>query len=326
MRKGVDCRGNQWEERQLFGKMIDITGKHFERLTVLFPVNSNNKKKWLCQCSCGNEVVVGYNNLTMNNTKSCGCLQKDIASKNWEEYRNNKNYIGQQFGRLTVIEFVNVEKNEAIYRFRCTCGNIIETSLHSVKEGNTKSCGCLKKDYINSYKTDIIGKKFGHLLVQSYVGINAYGNSDFKCLCDCGETVIVSRNSLLTKHTQSCGCLRSIGENNIKAILDRADLRFKQQYVFTDLVSDAGGWLPYDFAILDCCGKVIRLIEFDGNQHTKPYEFFGGVEKFLKVQKNDELKNQYALSRNIPLVRIPYSKRDSLVLSDLLGSEFLYEI
>ena len=208
MRKGVDCRGNQWEERQLFGKMIDITGKHFERLTVLFPVNSNNKKKWLCQCSCGNEVVVGYNNLTMNNTKSCGCLQKDIASKNWEEYRNNKNYIGQQFGRLTVVEFVNVEKNEAIYRFRCTCGNIIETSLHSVKEGNTKSCGCLKKDYINSYKTDIIGKKFGHLLVQSYVGINAYGNSDFKCLCDCGETVIVSRNSLLTKHTQSCGCAR----------------------------------------------------------------------------------------------------------------------
>ena len=70
--------------------------------------------------------------------------------------------------------------------------------------------------------------------------------------------------------------------------------------------------------------KVVRLIEFDGKQHEKPYDFFGGEEKFLKVQKNDTLKNQYALDHNIPLVRIPYKKRDSMTLDDLLGSEYVY--
>lgn len=101
-------------------------------------------------------------------------------------------------------------------------------------------------------------------------------------------------------------------------------MRYKPQYIFTDLLSDAGGYLPYDFAIFNNSEKVVRLIEFDGKQHEKPYDVFGGEEKFLKVQKNDTLKNQYALDHNIPLVRIPYKKRDSMTLDDLLGSEYVY--
>lgn len=323
MKNGVDCKGREWEERSLFGKMIDISGRHFERLTVLFPVMSKNKKKWLCKCDCGNNVAITYSALVNNITKSCGCLQKEAISKYFEESRLN--YIGQKFGKLTVVEFVGTEKYESIYKFRCDCGNIIKTTLHRVKEGNTKSCGCLKQDRINSYKTDIIGKKFGYLTVQSYAGINAYGTSDFRCLCDCGETVVVSRNSLVTGHVQSCGCIVSVGENNIKEILNKSNLKFKKQYTFPDLISDAGKNLPYDFAILNDIDHVERLIEFDGQQHNKPYEYFGGVEKFLTVRKNDTLKNQYALSHNIPLVRIPYSKRDSMTLDDILGDSYLYK-
>lgn len=324
MRKGIDFKGREWEERKLSSRMTDISGKRFERLTVLIPVISNKQNKWLCRCDCGNDVVVAYSALTSNSTKSCGCLHKETVVNYFKECRSN--YIGKQFGRLTVVEFVSAEKSDAIYKFKCTCGNVIETTLHSVKDGNTKSCGCLKRDRFDTYKTDIIGKKFGHLTVQSYDGINVYGTSDFQCLCDCGETVVVSRNSLITGHTQSCGCIRSIGENNIKEILNKTNLKFKPQYVFTDLISDAGGWLPYDFAILNDDGKVERLIEFDGLQHVKPYDYFGGKEKFLKVQNNDTLKNQYAISRNIPLVRIPYSKRDTMVLDDLLGSKYLYRM
>ena len=64
--------------------------------------------------------------------------------------------------------------------------------------------------------------------------------------------------------------------------------------------------------------NIIRLIEFDGEQHQKAYSYFGGEEKFKKIQTNDSLKNQYALSHNIPLVRIPYSKRNHITLEMLL--------
>lgn len=303
--------------------MIDISGTCFGKLVALLPVNSNNKKQWLCKCDCGNEIIVPYNRLATNNTKSCGCLLGEISAANWQKYREDKQYIGKKFGRLTAIEFVGIENKSAIYKFQCDCGNIIITSMHRVKQGNTKSCGCLKQDSVDVYKADIIGQKFGHLLVTSYIGVNSHQNTVFECLCDCGETTIVSRNSLTTGHTQSCGCLISIGENNIKQILNKTDFTHKQQYVFADLISEAGGMLPYDFAILNDDNRVLRLIEFDGNQHNKPYEYFGGEEKFLKVQKNDALKNQYALSHNIPLVRIPYSKRDTMTLEDLFGDRYL---
>lgn len=51
---------------------------------------------------------------------------------------------------------------------------------------------------------DIIGQKFGRLLVTEYVGTK----KPWKCLCECGNEVIVSTNQLTTGHTKSCGCYK----------------------------------------------------------------------------------------------------------------------
>lgn len=52
----------------------------------------------------------------------------------------------------------------------------------------------------------IIGEKFGRLKV-----ISEFRNDKKKliceCVCDCGNKKIISRNNLITGHTQSCGCL-----------------------------------------------------------------------------------------------------------------------
>ena len=323
MRKGVDCRGIEWEEITLYGKMIDITNQHFNKLTALLPVKSKGRIKWLCKCECGNLIAVQPANLKNNNTRSCGCLQTSLTVERWCKYRDDAKVIGKKFGRLTTLEFVGVENQEAIYKYMCDCGNIVTKSYHSVSSGNTSSCGCWFNELRDVTKHDIIGQKFGKLTVTAYVGINKYGGTDFECLCDCGNTTIVSRNSLVEGNVKTCGCVRSIGEHNIKNILDNANIQYKPQYSFVDLVSEAGGYPLYDFAIVDGENRVVRLIEFDGKQHERPYDYFGGEEKFLKVKRNDTLKNQYALSHNIPLVRIPYSKRDTMIIEDLLGDKYL---
>lgn len=323
MSKGIDCKGKKWQEIEIYGKIIDATGQRFGNLVALFPVRCNGKVQWLCKCDCGNELVVIYSMLKNGNTKSCGCYHKSIMKQRYTEFREN--FIGQTFGRLTVVEFIGVnEYKDAVYKFQCSCGNMVIKTLHEVKDGGTKSCGCLKQDNVDIYKNNIIGMKFGKLTVLSYAGLNKHQNTIFECLCDCGEMTTVSRNSLITGHTQSCGCVVSVGENNIKHILKSNNIKYKSQYVFLDLISSAGGFLPYDFAILDKDNQVVRLIEFDGLQHKRPYEYFGGEEKFKKQQENDNLKNQYALSHNIPLVRIPYSKRDSITLEDLFDMGYLY--
>ena len=53
--------------------------------------------------------------------------------------------------------------------------------------------------------------------------------------------------------------------------------------------------------------QVVGLIEYDGLQHFKPIDYFGGQEKFEYLQKCDEIKNNYAKEHNIPFIRIPYN-------------------
>jgi hypothetical protein len=59
----------------------DLTGKIFGDLTVIGPI-FNNGRRWLCRCSCGNEVYLRANRLTSTNTKSCGC------NKGWPKTSN----------------------------------------------------------------------------------------------------------------------------------------------------------------------------------------------------------------------------------------------
>ena len=60
------------------GKVIDLTGKKFGKLTVIKRVENQGKRTmWLCKCECGNETIVLGSNLTRLHTKSCGCLQKE---------------------------------------------------------------------------------------------------------------------------------------------------------------------------------------------------------------------------------------------------------
>jgi len=62
-------------------------GHDFGRLTCIRRVDppesvvNNSHRYCLCQCSCGNEVIVMLDNLLRGNTKSCGCLQSELAAE-----------------------------------------------------------------------------------------------------------------------------------------------------------------------------------------------------------------------------------------------------
>ena len=65
------------------GGTIDLFGRRFGRLVVLSDSGeraSNRKVMWHCICDCGNKVNVQTSHLNSGGTKSCGCLQKEIAS------------------------------------------------------------------------------------------------------------------------------------------------------------------------------------------------------------------------------------------------------
>lgn len=179
--------------------LIDLQGQRFGKLLVLEKGPTKNKKVyWVCQCDCGTIVEVRGDSLTkINGTKSCGCLIKEVPRK-----KRKINLIGQRFGRLVVIE-EDFSKNRVAWKCKCDCGNFTVVTSDSLREGRTKSCGCLQKEAMHNRKQNLVGLKFGRLTVIEED--NQQGK--WKCKCDCGNITYVSASNLKSGAIKSCGCL-----------------------------------------------------------------------------------------------------------------------
>lgn len=71
--------------------MKDETGNRYGRLEVLARAGTkNNLATWLCQCDCGNQVIVYGTVLRSGETTSCGC-------KKFESH-NGINETGNTYG------------------------------------------------------------------------------------------------------------------------------------------------------------------------------------------------------------------------------------
>ena len=66
-------------------------GTTFGRLTVIERAGNDNAGNalWRCKCECGNEVLVAGVRLKSGNTKSCGCLRKQITKQHGQQQKYN---------------------------------------------------------------------------------------------------------------------------------------------------------------------------------------------------------------------------------------------
>src|SRR5690625_2224082 len=54
--------------------------------------------------------------------------------------------IGKRYGRLTVISKTDKRNHgKIVWTCQCDCGNLIDVPTHYLNNGDTQSCGCLKR-------------------------------------------------------------------------------------------------------------------------------------------------------------------------------------
>lgn len=236
---------------------------------------------------------------------------------------------GQKFGRLTVLyKDTNRKTNSGSYWIcQCECGKIKSIKSSSLRRGEILSCGCYRTEQVMSSKIknntidNLIGQRFGLLTVleKDYEKTKQKKTVYWVCQCDCGNIKSIQGSSLKAKNenrTISCGCRhKSSGEIYIMDILNKNNINYLEQYRFLDFNKKS-----YDFAVIKD-NSIVRLIEFDGEQHFKEVPRWRTPLKI--VQQRDKEKNKYALSHNIPLVRIPYWERDNITLEMLMGDQYL---
>ena len=225
---------------------------------------------------------------------------------------------GQIYGTWKVIERDRNPKSkshETFWKCECQrCGNIASVRKTDL-DRKPKSCNKCKGWELRSFK---IGDRYGYLTI---VGVaKPHGNKTYvTCQCDCGKIVDVYLEHLKGHNhsrTISCGCATmSAGELTIKRILDNNDVIYEQQYI----ISDFSQFAPFDFAIFDEQHNLLKLIEFDGEQHYHPVEHFGGQEKYDRQVEVDSRKNKYCQEHNIKLQRIPYYDIDRITIDMLMS-------
>jgi hypothetical protein len=287
---------------------LKLVGRKINAWSILeASIYKNNKQYWKCKCDCGTIKDVSESNLLQNRSKSCGCLKENKPGPLFIDL------TGKKFGRLVASEYIkNNNGTKALWKCKCDCGNEIITESSSLRKGITKSCGCIRHEYLD---TTIIGKKFGKLTVIEFSHMN-FNDSYWKCKCDCGEEKIVNRKNLRTGYTISCGCLsESSGcfktRTCVEKFLENTELKVTKEKTFETLINPLTNRHLYFDLVIKHKNQFLGLIEYDGEQHFKEIDHFTGTLK--EQQYRDNIKNEYAKNNNLPLLRISY--KDYLVNS-----------
>lgn len=121
--------------------------------------------------------------------------------------KSRKNLIqpGMQFERWTVLESAPGEDKK--WLCRCQCGTERVVSERGLLYGESKSCGCLRRDKSREASShDLIGKVFGDLTVTGKAEYQRKnGGIWWRCSCACGEEYEVPGTLLVTGKRTNCG-------------------------------------------------------------------------------------------------------------------------
>lgn len=221
-----------------------------------------------------------------------------------------------------VLEFVEIKNHAAYWKCKCGCGNIFIARGADISNGHTRSCGCLSKQKAkelgNNNKgkraQDLTDKRFGKLIARYPTEKRDSCRSIiWACECDCGNWTEVSTHALNQGTVKSCGCLKSNGELKIAQLLLENNIPFETQKSFEGCrFPDTNALAHFDFFV-----NQSYLIEYDGIQHFDIRFGWNNEEIYHKTQERDKFKTQWCKDHNIPLIRIPYTKYDSLTIEDL---------
>lgn len=256
----------------------------------------NEKTKILHKCLiCEFEWKVRPNNVLTH--KGCPKCNKHIV-KSHDDFIN---IVQQNNPEIEILE--TFLPSQLTIKCKCRKHNIIwNANVESIlRGGGCHLCGKEKaslqlKKTQEQFLNELKEKHFQIIPLEEYKGDKA--KIRFKCL-KCSYEWITSAHIIL--HGRGClRCNQSIGEKKVEQWLLSRNIQYESQKRFEDCIDIKP--LPFDFYL----PTYIACIEFDGEQHFKAREFFGGQEAYDYLHKHDIIKTKYCQDNNIPLLRIPY--------------------
>jgi len=171
-------------------------------------------------------------------------------------------------------------------------------SSHVIHKQNCSICAktsLTKKTLIERFK-EKHGNKYDYTLVE-YTGRECY----VKIICK-KHGPFSQRYDVHAKGYGCSKCSSSIGEDTIYKFLDTEKIKSIRQKRFEDCKHKKQ--LPFDFYLPD----YNICIEFHGQQHYKPVQYWGGKDFLMTQQLRDKIKQNYCKNNNIVLLVINHNE------------------
>lgn len=294
-------------------KNLDLIGKKYNYITIIGigkieKRRNRYKRLYLLECDCGNQYLGLVDNIVNGRTKSCGC-QRGKTKK--EIYKNK--IIGKKFNGLTVLESVTKKNKNMYWKCVCDCGE--NTIVSTSNLGRTKSCG----------KCNLLIKTKKHLIKEWNFQKNKDINIDqvtsgskkkvwWKCKKCQHEWLASIQNRAHKSNPKGCPkCNTSKNEKIIEKILNKYGIDYNKQKVFDNCKHKRR--LRFDFYL----PEYNICIEYNGQQHYKPIEYFGGEEKLKYTKKLDNIKRNFCKQNNIELIEISYKDNTTHKIQTIIG-------
>ena len=268
-------------------------------------INMKTKTSYYC-----NKHKIAFETTPDNTLRGSGCSECGKEKFHASRARTTKEYISLVKDINPDIEVLGeYVSNDTPILHRCRKHNI---EWNAIPYGILHGCGCWEcrnekismkatkthEEYIN--ELSLINKDI--VVLGQY--IDCYTPILHCCLIDGNEWY--ARPVTMLQGGGCPVCSESKGERRIRLWLEKNNIEYIYQYKYEDCKDI--NILPFDFYL----PTYNILIEYDGEQHFRPIEYFGGQKKFELQQKHDTIKNEYCKNNGIPLLRIPYFKYDNI--------------
>lgn len=260
-----------------------------------------SKKKVIIECPIhGDFEMEPSNHLMKQGCPMCGGRKKlttdDFIKKANIKHNNRYSYSNTEYKRTCDKVLITCKEH----------GDFLQDPRNHLMGKGCPMCSGNKKSDTNDFNnkaSEIHNNRYDYSKVD-------YKNWKNKVIIGCKKhgDFLQSPND----HLRGMGCpicKSPKGELQIKDILDKNNIKYKQQFHFKDLKDKAS--LRFDFAIFDKNDELIYLIEFNGEQHYIRNIFHKSYEDFLKSRYRDELKEDYCIKNKIPYCIIKYT--DNLI-------------
>lgn len=306
---------NYIKNKSRLKKAVAKFGNKFDYSKVDLSISPESPNNVICPIHGQIKVSLRSHSLTETGCKKCGIK---LRANRCVKYGDLQKMI-PLFRAVQEDEYIYLRYDIGSSKliFKCPKHGIIKQKIHAHLAGMK----CRKCDYESRRITKEIFMdriKSVHPVGYSYdLSTLVVIDSWITISHDCGHTY----KARASNHLNGQGCIKcksSLGEKKVGQWLTDVGIEHVVQFKIPGYIYRYDFYLP----------RLRILIEYDGPQHHRPIEFFGGEKAFKRRKYLDNLKTDIARAHGYHLIRVPYTEFSTLeiYLSRAIGKLYMYNV